>query len=162
MDKERYEYIKESLLCCIEAQVCDLKTVDTKELGEAIDMIKDMEEAIYYATITEAMHQKDYKYEDKDYNVSSGMTKEHETRHQYTERPMYLGMRDYREGKSPKMRKNYMELKEIHGDKNMQMKELESYIRELSDDLMEMIEDATVEEKQLLQKKLATLATKIV
>jgi hypothetical protein len=42
------------------------------------------------------------------------------------------------------------------------MKELENYVKELSEDLMEMIEGASVEEKQLLQKKLATLATKIV
>jgi hypothetical protein len=32
-----------------------LGEVDTKELGEAIDMIKDLEEAIYYCTVTEAM-----------------------------------------------------------------------------------------------------------
>jgi hypothetical protein len=32
-----------------------LSEVDTKELGEAIDMIKDLEEAIYYCTVTEAM-----------------------------------------------------------------------------------------------------------
>jgi hypothetical protein len=36
-----------------------LDTVDTKELGEAIDMIKDLSEAIYYCTITEAMEKKD-------------------------------------------------------------------------------------------------------
>jgi hypothetical protein len=60
------------------------------------------------------------------------------------------------------MRRNYMESKEIHNDKHVQMKELESYVKELSEDLMEMIEGASVEEKQLLQKKLATLATKIV
>ena len=29
-----------------------LEQADTKELGEAIDMIKDLEEAIYYKTIT--------------------------------------------------------------------------------------------------------------
>jgi len=35
-----------------------LDTVDVKELGEAIDMIKDLSEAIYYCTITEAMEEK--------------------------------------------------------------------------------------------------------
>jgi hypothetical protein len=29
--------------------------VDAKELGEAMDMIKDLSEAIYYCTITESM-----------------------------------------------------------------------------------------------------------
>jgi hypothetical protein len=53
---ERLKYMKECLMCCVEGQMSHLDKTDTKELGEAIDMIKDLEEAIYYATITEAMH----------------------------------------------------------------------------------------------------------
>jgi hypothetical protein len=41
------------------------------------------------------------------------------------------------------------------------MKELERYVHELTEDIVEMIEDATAEEKQFLSKKIATLATKI-
>ena len=37
----------------------NLKDVDAKELGEAIDMLKDLEEAMYYCTITEAMKKKE-------------------------------------------------------------------------------------------------------
>ena len=71
-------------------------------------------------------------------------------------------MRDYREGQSPLTRKTYMERK-LHGnDKTVQMQELEKYMSELSRDLIEMIEDSSVEEKQMLQKKLTALATKIV
>ena len=44
---------------CIEGQMTHLDEVDTKELGEAIDMIKDLEEAMYYCTITKAMEQKE-------------------------------------------------------------------------------------------------------
>ena len=44
---------------CIESQMTNLDEVDTKELGEAIDMIKDLEEAMYYCTITKAMEQKE-------------------------------------------------------------------------------------------------------
>jgi hypothetical protein len=36
-------------------------------------------------------------------------------------------------------------------DKTHQMKELENYMQELSTDLTEMIEDASPEEKQMLQ-----------
>jgi hypothetical protein len=36
-----------------------LDSVDAKELGEAIDMIKDLSEAIYYCTVTEAMEAKE-------------------------------------------------------------------------------------------------------
>jgi hypothetical protein len=55
-----------------------------------------------------------------------------------------------------------MESKELHKDKAYQMQELEKYMRELSDDLTEMVENSSPEEKQMLSKKLSTLATKIV
>ena len=42
------------------------------------------------------------------------------------------------------------------------MKELEKYMHELTDDLKEMIEGASPEEKQMLQEKISTLAHKIV
>lgn len=70
-------------------------------------------------------------------------------------------MRDPREGRSYNGRRNYMESKEMHKDKTTMMKELEDYMSELSSDITEMIEGASAEEKQLLQKKIATLATKI-
>ena len=41
------------------------------------------------------------------------------------------------------------------------MKELESYIQELTSDLMEMIEKASPEEKLMLQKKVENLSTKL-
>ena len=53
---DRLEHMKETLMCAVEMQLCELGEVDTKELGEAIDMIKDLEEAIYYCTVTEAMN----------------------------------------------------------------------------------------------------------
>jgi hypothetical protein len=42
------------------------------------------------------------------------------------------------------------------------MQELEKYMQELTHDLLEMVEGASPEEKQMLQKKLSILATKIV
>lgn len=56
MGIERLKSMKDQLLSCIEGQMHDLKRVDAKELGEAVDMVKDLEEAIYYCTIVEAMH----------------------------------------------------------------------------------------------------------
>jgi hypothetical protein len=52
---ERLKHIKETLLGCIEGQMGHLDTVDTEELGDVVDMVKDLEEAIYYCTITKAM-----------------------------------------------------------------------------------------------------------
>ena len=62
--------------------------------------------------------------------------------------------RDRREGKSPMSRKNYMESKEMHQPKTTQMRELEKYLQELSSDIVEMIQDASPEEKALWNKNL--------
>jgi predicted transcriptional regulator len=74
--------------------------------------------------------------------------------------PQHTQMRDAREGNSPKYRRMYMEGKH-QKDPQKQMQELENYMHELTNDIMEMIEDATPEEKQLLRQKITTLSTKI-
>lgn len=151
---ERLKTMKNTLMNCVEGQLKDLHSTDTHELGEAIDMIKDLEEAMYYCSIVKAMEEsnaEDRKYYDEKIRY----------RTMVDERPRYLESRDRREGRSPINRKMYMESKEMHKDKDYQMKELENYMQELTKDLMEMIEDASIEEKQLLQQKIATLANKI-
>ena len=78
--KKALESMKETLMCCVQGQMGNLANVDTKELGEAVDMIKDLEEAIYYCTITEAMKEKEKE---------GG--KEH---HHYYTTPMYYPYHD--------------------------------------------------------------------
>ena len=46
-------------------------------------------------------------------------------------------------------------------DKEMQMKELEKYMQELTHDITEMVSDASPEEKAMLQQKISILASKI-
>ena len=58
-------------------------------------------------------------------------------------------------------RKMYMEAKEMHHGKEVQLKELENYMQELTTDIVDMIRDASPEEKQLMQKKIAALAEKV-
>ena len=70
-------------------------------------------------------------------------------------------MRDSREGRSPMSRKTYVESKELHHDKAVQMKELDKYMQELTQDIVDMIKDASPEEKQLLKQKISVLSTKI-
>jgi hypothetical protein len=79
----------------------------------------------------------------------------------YSEREFPMEMHDAREGRSPKNRKMYMEAKESHQEKSVQLRELEKYMQELSQDIIEMINDASAEEKQYLEKKLTTLASKV-
>ena len=52
---EQLKHMKETLMSAVQGQLGDLSSVDAKELGEAVDMIKDLSEAIYYCTITESM-----------------------------------------------------------------------------------------------------------
>ena len=276
---EKLKQMKEALIGCVQGQIYgNMDKVDAKELGEAVDMIKDLAETIYFCTITEAMEKEEkeakeggkgqhgmmyynqrmmpmYNYPmeyydprlrerympnsayamyaqggggggssgggsgsggssgggsgsgssggggggggsrnaqgDGGYNASErgnnargggsrgyreGMMPMDEPWPIMYEDMMYArgeggggGNRNYppmemlkdpREGRSGERRKMYMESKNSK-DKGTQMKELENYMQELSQDLTEMIQDASPEEKQLLQQKIAMLASKI-
>lgn len=209
---ERLKAMKESLMTCAQSQMGNLQNVDAKELGEVIDMIKDMEEAIYYCSVVKAMEERKEESEIENRasmyyrpmyyptpyymdtnnrmyytgngsnsslngsgNMSSGSnSRGYDTSIQgnnargggsrgYDYRwDMYpTEMRDYREGRSPITRRNYMESKELNEDKTRQMEELDKYAKELTSDIMEMINDATPEEREMLSQKLITLANKI-
>lgn len=54
---ERIKNIKDQILSQIESQMGDLKKVNTKELGEAVDMIKDLAETMYYCEIYKQMEE---------------------------------------------------------------------------------------------------------
>lgn len=57
---EHFREMEHTLVKCAKGEIKDnLNHVNTMELGEVIDMIKDLEEAIYYATITKAMENGD-------------------------------------------------------------------------------------------------------
>lgn len=61
---ERLKRMKEALMNCAEGQIMgNIDKVDTKELGEVVDMIKDFAEAIYYCSIAEAMEKEEEKGE---------------------------------------------------------------------------------------------------
>ena len=140
---KKLKHMKNCLKDIVMCQMADLKNVDTKELGEAIDMIKDLYEAMYYCAITEAMEDK------KHYEHGEGDEYEPE-------------IRDPKEGRSYMSRRLYLEAKEMGRDKLSSIQDLDHYISELTDDIMEMIESSSIEEKQLLQKKLNMLAQKVV
>ncbi len=76
------------------------------------------------------------------------------------------GMRDSREGRAGMMRKGYMETKEMHKgttpqDKEANMHSLETYLKELSEDLTGLLADMTPEERQMAKTKITTLAAKM-
>lgn len=192
MSHEKLKWMKDTLICVVENELCNLESVDTEELGEAIDMIKDLEEAIYYCTVTEAMNnpqnEKMWEMKKSDHHQENGDSRMYYypmmyadgrsrrsdgTSHNdgrngsanstngrnYYEEP--AEWRDEREGRSHISRRMYMEAKDMKRDKATQLRELEKYMQELSQDITEMIADASPEEKQYLEKKITALASKI-
>lgn len=190
--------MKEHLTSQVQAQMSHLDTVDAKELGEAIDMIKDLSEAIYYCTITEAMEGKSEEGKEKTNNntyyyyerpleysngrmyysgsgssssgssgsnsgssMGSNSNSSNSGTSYYQEEYWPQEFRDSREGRSPIQRKMYMESKQLHKGSEVEMKELESYLQELSTDISEMVKNASADERALLQKKISGIASKI-
>ena len=192
MSIERLKTMKEAFMCAVEGQMYNLAEVDAEELGEVVDMIKDLSEAIYYCEVAKAMEDSEKhkgeemmyytpmhytegnKTDGRDmprmyYNGSSGrggngsgssMSGNGNSSH-YSEREFPMAFSDGREGRSPRSRRMYMEAKETHQDKATQMRELEKYMQELAQDVTEMIQDASPEERQYLSKKISALATKL-
>lgn len=150
-------------MATVQSQMGNLQEVCTEELGEAIDMIKDLSEAIYYCTITEAMNENKgntYYYTENKYMDGTKMSRDYEKMY-YTEQEMSWDSLSSYEGESPKYRKKYLEGQEKHYAKEQQMKELEKYVQYLTNDVVDMLKNATPEEKRLIQNKLTTLATKV-
>lgn len=193
---ERIKSIKDQLISQVQTQMNDLNCVDSKELGEVIDMIKDLSETLYYCEIYKQMEEAEedkrsnnnYYYTERYYPIydhyrdmdkqngrmyysspssNSGMASSStqsngsSDRSYYTERDYPIHIRDEREGRSPVMRKMYMESKDMHHDNSKSIKELESYMQELTSDMMELLSKASPEEKTMVQKKMNTLAAKV-
>ena len=65
---ERLKHIKEALIIKL-SLIGYYENVDTCELGEVIDMIKDIEKTLYYCTIINEMHEsKQHKQEYEHHN----------------------------------------------------------------------------------------------
>ena len=171
MATEALKTMKEQIMNCVQGQLGDIAKVNTHELGEAIDMIKDLAEAIYYCTITDSMETNDELKKQGSTNINYYTTPVRTTsypsymyydddRGNYSEIPSDM-RRDPREGRAYMRRKMYMEGQELHRDVNSQMRELEAYLQELSTDITEMIKNATPEEKATLRQKMTNLANKI-
>lgn len=205
---KQLKQMKETLMMAVQGQLSNLSQADTKELGCAIDMIKDLSEAIYYCTITKSMEEaeeekeemmKMMKYSQQNDQGNSQMYYSERKREPYYMprdmdrwegrmyydgggmnsrsggsssssgnnarggEPTYMNQyeRDPREGKAPERRRMYMESKQMNSDKTMHMRELEEYAHDLTDDILDMLKDASPEEKQTLKKKMIELTGKM-
>lgn len=170
--------MRSQLVSCVQGQLGDISRADSHELGQAVDMIKDFSQAIYYCTITDLMEKAEKENQQTPVNnINYYTTPEYRNMQRaggYMYYPASNGgqntgtmsyytemARDPRQGRSPMRRRMYMEGKEMHKDTNSQLKELEAYLQELSTDITEMIKDASPEERSTLRQKMTTLASKI-
>ncbi len=83
--KHKIEEMKEmmgQLISCTKGEMSNLSEADAHEMGEAIDMIKDLSEGIYYCTITEAMNKSEQSKEGQEVRTVN-----------YYTAPMYAGGR---------------------------------------------------------------------
>ena len=183
---EKLKSIKECLVAQIQGQLGDLKKVDAKEMGEVIDMIKDLEEAMYYCSITKAMEKSSEEknpmnvnyymeggYDGQSRNANSSLISygrgnstpsRSMNEHYYVpymEYAPYLMRDENWRDKSGISRRMYMEGKQHHKDDQQSMRELENYIQDLGEDLTDMIKSSSNEEKQILSAKLQQLAAKV-
>ena len=145
----RLKCLEEEMVSVLELQFENLGEVCTKELGEAIDIVKDLEEAIYYHTITEAM---------KTEKAATTLIESHD---RSIDKIKVEKEQGELLGRSPHSRKRYLEAREWGKDKATQLHELEKYLSELGSEIIDMITDASVEEKSYVERKITTLATKI-
>ena len=202
---EQLKNIEQCLISQVQAQMGDLKKVNAKELGEVMDMIKDLEEAMYYCSIIEAMDKSKEDNQQPPMNISYYMEGDHGNgnsgtnsnrgNYYYSDQPRnsdgqfmtknyvpymeyapymmrdskwrenHLPMNYYSDdsnsGRSSYSRRMYMENKK-NGDDQKAMKELDHYMKDLADDMVEMIEKSTPEEKQILSNKLSQLAARVI
>ena len=63
----------------------------------------------------------------------------------YYDGPKTIETHDSKGGRSPMTRRMYMEAKEMHHDKTTQVQNLEQYMKELSTDIVEMIQGSSPE-----------------
>lgn len=208
MSMDRLKSMKERAMCLAEQGLNrGVEEIDAKELGEVIDIVKDLEEACYYSSIVEAMKKTDEeeKYMEKylpemayarnygPYYRNYPMMNEMPDRMFYrmgrggrprmnysggnygngnqsgnysgsngNGRNYYEPWHDEMYGRSWETRRNYMEGKEHNISESTSMENLEEYAKDLTEDLMELVENATPNEKEVLRQKLNTLASKIV
>ncbi|MDO4801692.1 MAG: hypothetical protein Q4A15_05970 [Prevotellaceae bacterium] len=71
---EQIKDLMKSVVNCVSAQVTNMENADSKELSEAMDMIKDLAMAEYYCQITKAMENPENVY-GEDWNENGPMKK---------------------------------------------------------------------------------------
>ena len=192
-----------------------IENVDTSEMGEVVDMIKDLAEAEYHSIISKAMKKADEEEEEHDKELLKALKAEYGEeggrryydayryadgrfapkgrgtyRRGYDEPPywhmtperyhdmeyrrdmdkengrMYYTEPMHTESRYESAKRAYTESKELHKgnepqDKEAKMRELEKYMKEMSDDLLNLMKGMSQEEMNMAKSKLSVLVSKM-
>lgn len=184
MMKEKLAKMEERLVDCLSSQIdMGIDKVDTEEAYKVVDIIKDLAEAKYYCTVTEAMEEgseedvRYYRGRSRDsrgrymYTMTPEMYREHDPKY-YRDmdraqgRMYYTGIAndavtspEMMESRYDEARRNYTETKAMHTgnndmDNQANMKSLEKIANVFNEDITEMIPKMTPSEKTMLKQKL--------
>jgi len=158
----------------------NLECVDAEELGEVINAIHHLEEALYYASVTKAMEEASEEeknealmryypidtarrssrnmLERRRYDAGEMMYYSDDGRYDHYNTDKYF----YHKGEHVDEAKGkYLKAKSTNSDKVSQMNSLEKYLQELASDMAEIVDGCSPEEKTLIHKKLTGLASKL-
>lgn len=153
--------------CLTEKAVNELEkgveNVDTSEMGQVVDMIKDLAEAEYHSIISKAMKKADEEEEEYDKELLRSLKAEYgeESGRRYYDQYRYANGRFAPKGRGT--RRGYEEPPYYHMPVNYNDMEYmrDMYIRELSGDISELLNDMTPDERNLLRTKMSNLASKL-
>lgn len=144
------------------------------EVGQAIDMIKDLADAEYHATITKAMNEAGdgevleklgkYGSEERHYYVApetrerTGAFYRERDIDRETKNKMYYS-EPHSENKLEMARRHYSESKNTHSsntadDKQEKLNKLDEYLTELKEDTRQLIEGMSPEERTMTKQKM--------
>lgn len=156
-----------------------IEHIDTCEMEKAIDMLKDSSEALYYNKVTHAMDKVGETIQYNPHLEPTRLTRDilsTKSMPNLLDNPSYsdgyqAGVRDsqpdYRTGHSGDKRMTFMVSKQIHDGntsddiaKNTQL--LDEYLEALWEDMEELTQIMTPNEKAVLKSKMNTMISKIV
>lgn len=153
------------------------ENVDTHEMGQVADIYKDLSMAKYYCALVEAMAESEYGV-DYDYDGPKGFSTKYPDEF-YRERDMDYPKKMYytskgansakigkemaamENGNSERMRRTYMESKEMHGRNSDEMENLEMFLNSMDSDVTELYPEMTPAEKQMTRNKLNAMLAKV-
>lgn len=153
---EKLTKMEEKLVDCLSSQLdMGIEKVDTEEAYKVVDIIKDLAEAKYYCSITEAMEESEYgeDYDEKGRKFYGG----NRMKRRYYSEP-YDMQKDRMESRYDRNRRYFTEAK-LSGQEDTE--KLDKFLETFQEDFLEMIPKLTPQEKTIAKQKFTAWAQKV-